>query len=100
MARTRMPKSEISYMRIAQEEFIKEIDSRCVWVGIKNNEALGEAVGVSHGTVSNFKRDPGRIRVEVLQKLVKKLKLDPGIVLRFLGYSTQDIRDFAKAHTQ
>lgn len=91
-----MPRIRQYADKYAQDDFLKEIDSRCVWAGFRTNEDLGSAVGVSNDTVRNYKKDPGRIRLDVLRKMVQKLKLDPGIVLRFIGYSNQDIRKFAK----
>lgn len=100
MARTRMPKTECNYKLVAQDEFLKEIESRCVWVGLRTNDALGNAVGVTGRTIGNHKQDPGKMQVAVLQKMIKTLQLSPLIVLRFLGYSTQDIRKFAKEYVQ
>lgn len=91
-----MPRIRQKAEEYAQADFLNEIGSRCVWAGIKTNEELGNAIGVSANTVGNFKRDPGRIRVDVLQKMVQKLRLNPMIVLIYLGYSSQDIRKFAK----
>ena len=100
MARTKMPKTEMNYRQVAQDDFLKEVDSRCVWAGYRTNEALGKAVGVTGRTIGNHKQEPGKMKVEVLQGLVKTLQLSPVVVLRYLGYSTQDIRKFAKEYIQ
>lgn len=95
-----MPRIRQKAQTYAEEDFLREVLSRCAWAGIKNNEALGDALGVSGNTVGNFKRDPGRIRVDILRQMVQKLKLDPFIVLCFLGYTTKDVRKFAKNYVQ
>ena len=95
-----MPKIRQYADKYAREEFLKEIGSRCVWVGIQTNEDLGKAIGISGASAGNYKRDPGRIRLDTMQKMVQTLKLDPGVVLRFLGYTSQDIRKFAKEQIQ
>ena len=95
-----MPRIRQYADKYARDDFLKEIDSRGVWAGFRTNEDLGNAVEVSATTVGNLKRDPGRIRLDVLRLMVQILKLDPGIVLRFIGYSSQDIRKFAKEYIQ
>lgn len=95
-----MPRIRQYEEKYAQDDFLKEIGSRCVWAGFQTNEDLGKAIGVSAASAGNYKRDPGRIRLDTMQLMVKKLKLDPGIVLRFLGYSNNDIRTFAKEYIQ
>ena len=98
MARPRQ--NTIAYEQNARKNFLLEIEGRCGFVGLKTNEALGDAIGVTGNTVGNFKKDPGRIRMDVMQKLVKALKLDPGVVLSYLGYSEQEKRKFAKEYLQ
>ena len=91
-----MPKIRQYAEKYAQDDFVKEIGAKSVWAGFHTNEELGNAVGVSAASVGNYKRDPSKIQIKTMQKLISVLQLDPGIVLRFLGYSTQDIRKFAK----
>lgn len=95
-----MPKIRQYADKYAQDDFLKELGSRCVWAGFQTNEDLGKAIGTCGASVGNYKKDPGRIRLDTMQKMVKTLKLDPGVVLRFLGYSSQDIRKFAKEYVQ
>lgn len=95
-----MPKLRQYSAQYAQRDFLKEVDGRCGYAGLKTNEALGKAIGVTGRTVGNHREDPGKMQVCVLQKMVKVLKLDPGIVLQFLGYSSQEIRKFAKDYVQ
>ena len=95
-----MPKIRQYADKYAQDDFLKELGSRCVWAGYQTNEDLGKAIGTCGASVSNYKKDPGRIRLDTMQKMIKTLKLDPGVVLRFLGYSSQDIRKFAKEYVQ
>lgn len=98
MARPRQ--NTIGFEQNARKNFLLEIEGRCGFAGLKTNEALGDAIGVTGNTVGNFKKDPGRIRMDVMQKLVKALKLDPGVVLSYLGYSEQEKRKFAKEYLQ
>lgn len=93
-----MPRIKQNNVKYAQDDFLKEIDVQCAWAGLKSNEALGRAIGVTGRTVGNHREAPGKMQVCVLQKMIKALKLDPGVVLQFLGYSSQDIRKFAKEY--
>jgi hypothetical protein len=77
-------------------DLLREIDVRCAWHGIKTYEALGKTLGVSPMTITNFRREPSARQITLLQKIVKQLKPNPEPVLLFLGYSSQEIRKFAK----
>lgn len=90
------PKLEYRRAQVVEEDFWKEIDARCCWAGIPNGTALGKVMTVAPQTVSNYRREPGKIQLKTMQKLVKVLKPDIGVILRYLGYSNQEIRKFAK----
>lgn len=91
-----MPRIRQLADQYAQSDFIREINARSAWEGMEKNDDLGKALGVTGQSIGNYKRDPGRIQLKTMQKLVKALKPNPAIVLRFLGYSNQEIRKFAK----
>lgn len=93
-----MPRIRQKSAQYTKDDFLREIDVRCVWAGIKSNEALGDALGVTGMTVGNFRREPGARQISLLQSIVKVLKPNPGILLLFLGYTSQDIRKFAKEY--
>lgn len=95
-----MPRIRQYEEKYIQDDLLKEIGSRCVWAGFKTNEELGNAVGVTGASIGNYKRDPGKIKMKTMQRMVTTLKLDPGVVLRFLGYTSQDIRKFVKEQIQ
>lgn len=95
-----MPRIRQYEDKYIKEDLLKEIGARCVWAGIRTNEELGNAVGVTGASIGNYKRDPGKIQLKTMRSMVAALKLDPGVVLRFLGYSTQDIKKFAKEYAQ
>ena len=82
------------------KDFIREVDVRCAYLGLRNNEAVGKALGITGRTVANHRKDPGKMDVCILKKMVKILSLDPGEVLLFLGYSAKDINKFAKNYIQ
>ena len=78
------------------DDLLREIDVRCAWNGIKTQEALSNVLGVSPMTITNFRREPSTRQITLLQKIVKQLKPNPEQILLFLGYSSKEIRKFAK----
>lgn len=91
-----MPRIRQYADRYLREDLLREIDVRCAWNGIKSNKALGDALGVTDMTISNFRKEPGLRKIVLLQNIVKLLKPNPGPVLLFLGYSDKEIKKFAK----
>lgn len=94
-----MPRIRQKAGTYAEEDFWREIRVRGAERNIMSADALGKATGVTGATISNYREDPGKIRVAVMRKLVAELK--PGIrpVLALLGYSEKEIRQFAKENT-
>lgn len=89
------------YQKVEQyiaNDFWDEINRRCPDAGIKsgNNSALGQVIDLSGVTVRAYKKNPSKIRVDVLRNLVAVLKPDIRPVLRLLGYSEKEIRQFIK----
>lgn len=82
----------------AQRDFWSEINRRCPDVGVQsnNNAALARAVGTTDVTIRAYRQDPGKMQLKTLSRFVEALKPDPGVVLRLLGYSEQEIRAFAR----
>lgn len=93
-----MPRIRQLSEKYQKEDLLREIDVRCAWNGIKTQEALGESLGVSSMTITNFRREPSARQITLLQKIVKVLKPNPGPVLLFLGYTSAEIRKFAKEY--
>lgn len=93
-----MPRIRQCADKYKKEDFLREIDAQCAWNGIKTQESLGKFLGVSAMTITNFRREPELRQISLLQSVVKKLKPDPELVLLFLGYSSQDIKKFAKEY--
>lgn len=91
-----MPRIRQNAEKYLLADLIREIDVRCAWNGIKTNEALGEALGVTGMTIGNFRKEPGARQIALLQGIVKQLKPNPAPLLLFLGYTSQDIKKFAK----
>lgn len=77
-------------------EFLAEVNAQCWRYGYKTQEAFGNAIGVSQVTAGAYLRDPRNMAFSTLRKLVKAIKPDPVLLLKALGYTANDIKNFAK----
>lgn len=95
-----MPRIRQYADQYSQDDFWTEVDRRCPVAGIqsKNNSALAAVIGVSGASVGTYKKgNLGTMQIKTLQNLVKALKPNAGVILRVLGYSSKEIKDFARA---
>lgn len=103
MALPKEPKLEHQRQLAAEDDFRKEVKSRCIWGGAEENSItkfFAKAAGVQLQSGYNYINDPGRIRVGTMQKIVKNLKPDIGVILRLLGYTNNEIKSYAKTVLQ
>lgn len=91
-----MPRIRQLADQYAKADLQREIDVRCAYQGFKTNEELGKAMDVCCSSVGNYKKEPDKMQVKILRRMVQVLQPDPGILLKFLGYSSKDIKAFAK----
>lgn len=87
-----MPRIRQYADRDALKDLRGEIEAQGCRFGYKSQRALAEPLGVSQGTVGNWLKDPDGISVGNLRVIVKKLKIDPVILLKAVGYTTSDIK--------
>lgn len=83
----------------ALDDFQREIKTKRIWSGYESTQKFAYAVNLTPPTVSKYQNYPTMIRMDVMQKIVKVLKPDIGIMLRFLGYSDKEINAYAKELT-
>ena len=83
----------------AKEALRGEIMAQGFRFGYRNNRDLGELVDIRHSTMAAHLKEPDLIRLDELRKLVRKLRLDPAVVLAALGYTRTQIRSMGKADT-
>lgn len=89
-----MPRILQNADKYRQADFVREIDARSAWHGIRTNADLARLLGVTCPTAGAYRENPDRMQVSTLKKLVESL--NPGIaeVLRFVGYSDKAIKKF------
>jgi len=83
-----MPRIRQYADRDALKDLRGEIEAQGCRYGYKSQKALG----VSQGTVCNWMKDLDGVRLRDLRTMVKKLKLDPVILMKALGYTSADIK--------
>lgn len=91
-----MPRIRQNAERDALADFVAELNAQRARFGYDTNVKLGAAIGVCQATAGNYIRKPLTIPFSALREMVKLLKPDPTLLLKALGYTTQDIRKFVK----
>lgn len=87
-----MPRINQKADEYARADFQREIRTRQGFYDLMSLRALAEASGIPHTTLWAKLKDPDKLEVADLRKLVKVICPDPLILLALLGYSKQDIR--------
>ena len=94
-----MPRIRQYAERDAMKDFLGEINAQRARFGYNTCEEFGKAIGVCTKSAWNYLNEPGRIRFDSLRAIVKAIRPDPGILLKALGYTTQDIKKLAKEYS-
>lgn len=68
--------------------------------GYTSFRSLGDALGIAMDTANNYIKRPETIRIGTLRDMVRLLKPDPMIILSAVGYTTRDIKKFAKEYME
>ena len=80
----------------AKENFMEELDHQKYLNGYRSDRNLADTLGISAPSIGRYRKNPGTMQIETMQKFVALLKPDISVVLRLLGYSEKEIRAFAK----
>lgn len=94
-----MPRIRQYAERDAMKDFVGEINAQRARFGYDTQRSLAPVLGVCQATAGNYIRNPETIPFGVLRAIVKAVKPDPGILLKALGYTTQDIKKLAKEYS-
>lgn len=71
--------------------FRREVLSQLKYMGLLQHD-LAEHLNLSDATISIMLRQPEKIPVERLRKIIAFLDLEPATVLRFVGFSERVIK--------
>lgn len=94
-----MPRIRQYADRDVMADFIGELNAQRARFGYDTQRSLAPVIGVCQATAGNYIRNPETIPFGVLRAIVKAVKPDPGILLKALGYTTQDIKKLAKEYS-
>ena len=94
-----MPRLRQNAERDAMADFMGELHAQRARFGYGTQRSLAPVLGVCQATAGNYIRNPETIPFGVLRAIVKAVKPDPGILLKALGYTTQDIKKLAKEYS-
>lgn len=94
-----MPRIRQYADRDAMKDFLCEINAQRARFGYNTCEEFGKAIGVCTKSAWNYLNEPDRIRFDSLRAIVKAIRPDPSILLKALGYTTQDIKKLAKEYS-
>lgn len=94
-----MPRIRQYADRDAMADFVCELNAQRARFGYDTQRSLAPVLGVCQATAGNYIRNPETIPFGVLRAIVKAVKPDPGILLKALGYTTQDIKKLAKEYS-
>lgn len=87
----------------AEAALTKNIQQRCWDLGADIHSIpayFAEKISVTETTGRGYLKDPGKIQMGTMRRVVQKVSPDIGVVLRFLGYSDEQIQKFAKEVAQ
>lgn len=86
-----MPRIRQKAETYRNEDFRRDVLARLALLGIQQHD-LAEHLGVCDGTISVMLKNPEKIQVERLRKMIAFLGLEPASILRFAGFSAKDIK--------
>lgn len=80
----------------AIKDFQAEVRAQCYRYGYMSQESLGDVLDVSQVTAGKYLKDPDAMTLRTIRKLVRAIKPDPLILLKAMGYTSCDIKQFVK----
>lgn len=87
-----MPRITQYSEKYAKEDFQKEIRSKQGYHDLMSQRALADAAGIPHSTLWAKLKDPDKLEVADLRKLVKTICPDPLILLALVGYDSKTVK--------
>lgn len=89
----RIPQYEEQY---ANEDFRRELYGCLVSIGLRYDKDLAELSGIPASTMAKKMKSLSGLTVEQLRKIIAAVRPDPIATLKFLGYSSKDIKKIMK----
>lgn len=90
-----MPRIKQLADKYAREDFSKEIRRKQGEMELMSIRSLAEATDIPPSTLGPKLREPDKLDVVDLRKIIKTLSPDPAVVLRLLGYETKTANKYS-----
>lgn len=91
-----MPRIHQNAEKYAVSDFQTEIRKKQGEHDLMSVRALADKAGIPQSTLNPKIRDPDKLLVSELRKLIRTIHPDIRVVLVLLGYSTQEIKRFSE----
>lgn len=91
-----MPRVWLKADEYAKKDFWKAIKKRCIDLDITTQQGFSQAIGICDRTARKYQANPQIMQVETMQKIVEVIRPNPRDILVYLGYSTEEIKQFAR----
>lgn len=92
-----MPRIRQYEKQYADEDFRREISGKGGYAGLRSTRALALAIGVPASTLADQIREPETMKVKIIRLVVGAIHPDPAIILRLVGYTSKEIKQFKEA---
>lgn len=92
-----MPRIKQKQQDYADNDFRTEVRVRQGYYNLMSQQALADAAGIPRPTLRKRLLEPATMTVEEYRKLIATIHPDPAVVLRMLGYTSKEIRQFRSA---
>lgn len=93
-----MPRIRQNEEADTMRDLVGEINAQRARFGYSTLTEFGKRIGVCQKSAWNYLDDPRKIQLGTLRTIVKEIRPNPGIVLKALGYSSQDIKKLAREY--
>ena len=94
-----MPRIKQLESQYLQSDLLREIRVRRAFLDIPRDQDLADMTGIPLSTLWGKLKEPEKMTVLQLRKIIRALALDPEIVLRFLGYDGAQIKKLKENKT-
>lgn len=94
-----MPRIHQYAERYAKEDFQSEIRQRQGQYNLMSVRSLAKASGMAATTLGAKLKDPDKLEVADLRKLVAAIRPDPAVLLALVGYTGKEIKKFMEEAT-
>lgn len=80
-----MPRIRQNAQQYARDDFLREVRVRMAYLNIPCNQDLADLAGIPNSTLTGKLKEPDKLTVDQLRRIVQVIDPDPEVLLKFLG---------------